>query len=85
MNELELGFIFAHSDKQVYARILLMGGFQQLRVRQKTIYKPHACKGYRKWWVDAGVVAEGSADQTVEGRHYDRCMRTHKECFAALV
>ena len=62
MEDLELGHIYAHGDEQVYALlthimwedtslyknvIILMGGFHQLRVRQKTIHKRHAVKGYQ--------------------------------------
>lgn len=100
MKELDVGHIFAHSDEQVYARlchiiwkypdvyknvILLMGGFHQLRVRQRMIHKRHDCKGYKSWWIDAGVIAAGSADKAAEGGHYYRNMRLHKESFTALV
>jgi len=52
----EVEHIFAHSDEQVYARlahilwkfpevykdiVILMGGFHQLRVRQRILYKRH--------------------------------------------
>ena len=100
MNDLEINHIFAHGDEQVYARlchilwkdrelyqniIVLMGGFHQLRVRQKTIYKRHAVKGLQQWCTDSGTVATGSSDAAIEGRHYYRCMRIHKEMFCALV
>ena len=54
MEELEIPFIFAHSDELVYSKlcdilwknpdlyskiILLMGGFHQLRVMQRILYK----------------------------------------------
>ena len=100
MKELEIGHIFAHADEQMYARlahilwkypevyqkvIILMGGFHQLRVRQRILYKRHACKGFKSWWVDAGTIAAGSADKAAEGGHYYRDMRLHKETFNALV
>ena len=100
LEELELDHIFAHSDEQVYARlahiiwkdpelyqnvIILMGGFHQLRVRQKTIFKRHAIKGYQQWVVDAKTIAFGSAAGAIEGRHYYRNMRINKEIFCALV
>lgn len=62
-----------------------MGGFHQLRVRQKLLFKRHSCRGYNQWCVDSGIIASGSADQAFEGRHYYRSMRVHKECFDALV
>ncbi len=64
MKESEIGHVFAYADKQVYARlahilwkhpevyqqvVILMGGFHQLRVRQRILYKQHACKGYKSW------------------------------------
>ena len=99
-DELKIPHIFAHADEQVYARLahliwsdpeeyknvlILMGGFHQLRVRQKTIYKRYYCLGMKKWFIDAGVIAEGSADMATEGRHYYRCMRLLKESFNALI
>ena len=92
--------IFAHADEQVYARlahiigkyperyknvVILMGGFHQPRVRQKTIHKQYACLAFKTWFVDAGVIAEGSADMVLEGRPYYRNMRLMKESFNALI
>ena len=100
IEELEIPYIFVHSDEMVYAKlcdilwkdrqlysqiILLMGGFHELRVMQRLIYKRHDCKGYKQWCKDANTIARGSADQAFEGRHYFRSMRVHKECFDALV
>ena len=100
IEELELPHIFVHSDEMVYSKlcdivwknpqlykgiILLMGGFHQLRVMQRLLYKRYACRGLKDWFTDAGVIASGSVDQALEGRHYFRSMRLHKECFDALV
>ena len=54
---------------------MLMGGFHQLGVRQKTIFKRYSIKGYQKWVVDAETVAFGSAGAAAEGCHYYRNMR----------
>ena len=62
-----------------------MGGFHQLRVMQRLLYKRYYCKGLRKWCVDSGTIADGSADQAFEGRDYFRSMQVHKECFDSLV
>ena len=40
--------------------------------------------GYQNWFADAGVIAEGSAEQAFKGQHYYRSMRIHKEGFDAL-
>ena len=100
LKELELDHIFVHADEQVYAKmghilwkhpdlyskvVILMGGFHQVRVRQKTISKRCVCMGYRQWCVDAGIIASGSVDQAVEGRHYYRNMTILEESFSALI
>ena len=97
---LEIPHIFVHSDEMIYAKlchilwknkdlyrsvILLMGGFHQLRVCQRLLFKRFHCKGYKEWCIDAGVIAAGSADQALNGKHYFRCMRLHKEMFDALI
>ena len=100
IKELDISHIFVHADEMVYAKIyhiiwknpdlygqikVLMGGFHQLRVRQRLLHKRHTVRGYKQWWIDAETVASGSADQAMEGGHYYRCMRTHKETFDALI
>ena len=92
--------MFVHSDELVYSKlchilwknpelykqvILLMGGFHQLRVMQKILYKRYNCRQIQQICVEAEVIAKGSSDQAFEGRHYYRCLRVHKECFDALV
>ena len=73
-------------DKELYKNVLLlMGGFHQLRVMQRLIYKRYYCRGMQQWCVDAEIIAKGSAEQAFVARHYYRCMRIHKECFYALV
>ena len=62
MKELGLDHIFPHADELVYLKlvhilwkfpdiynrvIVLMGGFYQLRVRQKQIYKLYACFDFK--------------------------------------
>ena len=99
MGCLDINRIFVHADEQVYARIVqliwkfkdkfqniipLMGGFHQLRVFQRILFKRHAVVGYGDWYWDAEVIAEGSAPAAIEGRHYYRSMRVHKEGFDAL-
>ena len=82
IDDLEIPFIFVHSDEDIYSKlcallwkdpklyeriILLMGGFHQLRVRQKLLYKRFLCLGLKEWCVDAKTIASGSADQAWEG------------------
>ncbi len=62
-----------------------MGGFHQLRVMQRFIYKCYHCRGMQPWCVDAEIITKGSAEHAFEACHYYSCMRIHKECFDALV
>ena len=62
-----------------------MGGFHQLRVRQRLIFKPHAIMGYKEWFMDSGTISPGSVDNAFGGNHYYRCMRLLKEVFDAFV
>ena len=62
-----------------------MGGFHQLRLKQRLIYKRSNCTGIKEWYIDVGIILPGSTAQAIEGHHYNRCMNLHKECFDALV
>ena len=74
MKELDLYYIFAHADELVYSKlvhilwkfsdiynraIVLIGGFHQLKVSQKQIYKRYACLDFKSWFIDSGVIAKG--------------------------
>ena len=100
INDLELSHIYVHADELVYSKlchilwknpklykqvIVLMGGFHQLRVMQKILYKRYNFRQMQQICVEAEVIAKGSSDQAFEGRHYYRCLRVHKESFDALV
>ena len=73
----ELDHIFAHADELIYSKlvyilwkfpeiydrvIVLMGGFHQLRVRQKQIFKQYECLDFKSRFIDSGVIAKGSVD-----------------------
>ena len=92
--------IFAHSDEAIYCKIVLLqwiheekydkivnlfGGFHTIMVKLKIMYKKYGALGFRDWWVDAGAIAEGSSVQAMEGRHYFRAIRLHKQSFEALL
>ena len=77
MKELDLDHIFAHADELIYSKlvyilwkfpeiydrvIVLMGGFHQLRVRQKQIFKQYECLDFKSRFIDSGVIAKGSVD-----------------------
>ena len=80
-DNLTLQRIYCHADEAVYSKIVqiiwrhgetykkvipLMGGFHQLLVLMKIIYKRHGCIGYKKWFIDSKTIASGSADKAVE-------------------
>ena len=62
-----------------------MGGFHQIRVKQRLIYKSSNCIGTKECCIDAGIIAPGSAAQAIEGHHYYRCMHLYKEYLDILV
>ena len=73
-------------NPELYRNITtLIGIFHELRVRQETIYKRHALRGYQKWVIDPKTIAPGLSDAAIEGRHYYRNIRIIKEMFCALV
>ena len=99
-DDLELGHIFSHADEAIYSKMLiiswmnqekydkiipLMGGFHTILVNLKILFKKYGCLGFKDWWVDAGAIAEGSVAQAIEGRHYYRSVRLHKQSFEALI
>ena len=47
--------------------------------------KQFGALGFRDWWRQANIIAEGSADQAAESRHYSRSMRLHKQSLEALL
>ena len=63
----------------------LMGGFHILLVWLKVLNKQFGALGFRDWWCQANIIAEGSADQAAEGRHYSRSMHLHKQSLEALL
>ena len=72
--------------KEQYEKIApILGGFHTLLCYLKIMYKKYGCLGFQDWWVDAGAIAEGSVIQAVEGKHYARGLRLHKQSFCALI
>ena len=81
LRQLEKPYIFVHADEMVYSKlcdilwkhkdiyeniIVLMGGFHQLRVKHRLLFKRYSFRGMKQWCVDAETIAEGSADQAFE-------------------
>ena len=99
-NDLELDYIFAHADEAINSKMLIiswlhqekyktiisiMGGFHTILVNLKILYKKYGCLGLSNWWVDAEAIAQSSVSQAIEGRHYARSVRLHKQSFEALL
>ena len=98
--ELGLEHVFVHADEAIHSKINMimwlekekyekivpiLGGFHTLLVYLKILHKKFGCLGMQDWWSDANAIAEGSVDQAIEGRNYDRGIRLHKQTFCALV
>ena len=62
-----------------------MGGFHTILVSLKMLGKKFACLGLRNSWIDAGIIAERSVDKAMDGHHYHRSVRLHKQSFEALL
>ena len=59
------------NHKDLYSKIVpIMGGFHQMRIFQRVIFKRYNCLGLQIWFVDSGKIAAGSVSQAFEGRHY---------------
>ena len=99
-DELELTHVFVHANEAInskmntimwmhpdrYEKIVpLIGGFHTLLVNLKILYKKYGCFGLQDWWIDAGAIAEGSVTQAIEGKHYARGIRLHKQSFCVLM
>ena len=67
---------------ELYRNIaILIGGFDELHVRQKSFWESHVLRGYQKCVIDSRTIAPDSSDAAVEGRHYKRNMKINKEIF----
>ena len=72
--------------KYKYNKIIpLLDGFHTLLVYLKILYKKYGCLGLQGWWVDAGTIADGSVMQSIEGKHFARGIRMHKQSFCYFV
>ena len=100
IKDLQLHHVFSFADEDIYCKLLqiiwkhpslyakiipILGGFHQLKVRQKLIYKRHCAVGYKQWAVDSGIVRENSSEQAFDGRHYYRTMNVVKSRLCALL
>ena len=97
-SDLEIDNIFCYSDQDVFYKISqimwkegdrykgiinIMGGFHIPLVNLKILYKM-SLLDLRGSYVKAKVIANGPIDKVLEGRHYSRGTRLHKEIFEVL-
>jgi len=81
-----LGHMIMWLNKTKYDKIVpILGGFHALLVYLKIMYKKYGFLGFQDWWVDAGSIAEGSVTQAIQGKHYARGIRLHKQSFCAFI
>ena len=74
------------TQKYKYNKIIpLFSGFHRVFVYLKILYKKYGCFGLQDWWLDAGAVVAGSVMQSIEGKHFARGIRMHKQSFCALL
>ncbi len=100
VDDLAISHVFVHADEAIASKMLiiswlhdgkydkiiaLMGGFHTILVSLKILGKKFTCLGLRDWWVDAGIIAEGSVEKAMDGHHYHRSVRLHKQSFEALL
>eukprot|EP00794_Sanderia_malayensis_P006502 gene6502-7247_t len=99
-DSLQLHHIFVHCNQAVFSKMsqiiwkdsgkydkvkCIMGGFHILLCSLKVLYKQYGVLGFREWWCQSNVIAQGSVDQALEGRHYSRSLRLHKQSFEAFI
>ena len=99
-SDLEIDNIFCHRDQDVFYKISqimwkegdknkgiinIMVGFHMLLVNLKILCNKYGLLGLREWLVKSKIIADGSVDKALEGRHYSRGMRLHKQIFETLV
>lgn len=68
-----------------FSRIVItMGVFHTINTLMGIIGKRFQDSGLRDLAVEAGILSEGSVDQVLDGRHYNRGVRLHKLLYEAL-
>ena len=65
--------------------VVIMGGFHSLMILLGVIGSRFGDAGIRELAVQSGVVAEGSMDKVISGKHYNRAVRLHKIVYEALM
>lgn len=64
--------------------VLMLGGFHLLMMYLAILGCRYGDAGLREIAVQSEVIAEGSIDKALEGKHYNRAVRMHKVMYEAL-
>ena len=76
----------AWKHREKYARIVLrMGTFLSIMTLLAIIGKRFQDGGLRDLCIESGIVAEGSVSGVLDGKMYNRAVRTHKYIYEALM
>ena len=94
-----LNYNFCHNDQNIFHKLShiiwkenkyeiivnRMGGFHIFLVTLNVLYKKYNLMGLKEWWLTSKIIAAGSVDQAMEGRHYFRAVRLHKQSIESLL
>ena len=76
----------AWKQKELFPNILLrMGTFHTICNALSILGKRFWDAGLKDICIEAGIVAEGSINGVLDGKHYDRAVRVHKYIYEALM
>ncbi|CAG9821970.1 unnamed protein product [Phaedon cochleariae] len=77
--------LWAHQQEQSWRIFPMMGNFHTICNLLSIIGLLFGNYGLRDLAVDSGVIAEGSIDKVLDGKHYNRAIRLHKLVYEACM
>ena len=76
---------WANVDSSYYNRVIVrLGEFHIIMSFLSVLGKRFGAGGLTDLWVEADIVAPGSVNAALQGRHYNRSVRAHKVVYEAL-
>ena len=76
--------VFWKHKAQFEGLVIMMGGFHLLMTMLAIIWSRFADAGLRDVAVQSEIIAEGSVDGVLNGKHYNRVVRLHKIIYEAI-
>ena len=76
--------VFCKHKAQFEGLVIMMGGFHLLMTMLAIIWSRFADAGLRDVAVQSEIIAEGSVDSVLNGKHYNRVVRLHKIIYEAI-